>query len=86
LTFRGTALLLLGGRYKAGIWRERKIAIGFMLGCGCLPGQTIIATHQGPAVIFYSFTPCASERFDGGTGLGFAAAHRDEDALVLLIT
>jgi hypothetical protein len=28
----------------------------------------------------------AGERFDGGTGLGFAAAHRDEDALVLIST
>jgi hypothetical protein len=33
--------------YEAGIWGKRTFAIRFMLGCGCLPGQTIVATHQG---------------------------------------
>jgi hypothetical protein len=28
--------------YEAGIWGKRTFAIEFMLGCDCLPGQTII--------------------------------------------
>jgi hypothetical protein len=36
-----------GSWYEAGIWGKRTFAIGFMLGCGCLPRQTIVATHRG---------------------------------------
>jgi hypothetical protein len=36
-----------GSWYEAGIWGKRTFAIRFMLGCGCLPGQTIVATHRG---------------------------------------
>jgi hypothetical protein len=36
-----------GSWYEAGIWGKRTFAIRFMLGCGCLPGQTIIATLRG---------------------------------------
>jgi hypothetical protein len=41
------ALLLRGGWYEAGIRHERMFAIGFTLGRGCLPGQTIVATCRG---------------------------------------
>ena len=63
-----------GGWHEAGIWRK-----GSRLG----PSRT--NHHRDPprprSLRLHHML--ADERFDGGTGLGFAAAHRDEEARVV---
>ena len=50
---------------------------------GVLPGQTIIAIRQAGRDLLQLHPMRAGERFDGGAGLGFAAAHRDEESRVV---